>query len=195
MFTEIVHAATEAAPHAAEAASHVAEADTSLLGTFGLDWKLFLAQLVNFSVIVFVLTKWVYKPLIKTMDERKKKIEDGVKNAETAEKKLHSAKDEEEKIINEARAAGKEILDEGKKRGETERQKRVDASKVIIEEQLKESKERITRETEAAKQRAEKDIAGLVIGAAEKVTKTVLDEKTHRKLIQDSIKELETSHG
>jgi F-type H+-transporting ATPase subunit b len=186
MLIEIAHAAEEAAVH---------EAETGLLGTFGLNWKLFLAQLVNFAVIIFVLTKWVYRPLIKTMDERAKKIQDGVKNAEEAKTCLSTAKTEEERMLNEARAAGKDILDEGKKRGEAERQKRVEASKVIIEEQLKESKDRISRETETAKRQAEKDIAGLVLAAAEKVTRTVLDEKTHRKLIKDSIKELETSHG
>ncbi len=186
MFIEIAHAASEAASH---------EAETGLLGTFGLDWKLFLAQLINFSVIVFVLTKWVYRPLIKTMDERKKKIDDGVKNAEVAEKKLLSAKEEEEKIINSARAAGKEHVDEGRKKGDMERQHRVEASKAIIDAQLKESKERIQREADEAKKQAERDVAKLVLAATEKLMKTTLDEKQHRRLIEDSIKELEKSHG
>jgi F-type H+-transporting ATPase subunit b len=185
MFIEIAQAATEAVTH---------EADTSLLGTFGLDWKLFLAQLINFAVIVFVLTKWVYKPLIKMMDERRKKIEDGIQNAERAEKKLDSAKETEEKMMNEARALGKEFIDEGKKKGDLERQRRVEASRVIIDGQLKESKEHLNREAESAKEQARKDVAKLVLAATEKVTKTTLDEKEHHRLIEDSIKELEKSH-
>jgi F-type H+-transporting ATPase subunit b len=186
MFIEIAHAATEAAGH---------EAETGLLGTFGLDWKLFLAQLINVGVIVFVLTKWVYRPLMKTMDERRIKIEQGVKNAERAEKKLGSAKEAEEKIVNEARALGKEFIDEGKKKGGMECQRRVEASKVIIDGQLKESKDRLERETTSAQERAKKDIGKLVLAATEKVLNTALDEKQHRKLIEDSIRELEKTHG
>jgi len=101
MFIEIAHAAAEAATH---------ETETGLLGTFGLNWKLFLAQLINFSVIVFVLTKWVYRPLIKTMDARRLKIEEGVKNASLAEQKLGSAKETESKMLREARSQAQEII-------------------------------------------------------------------------------------
>jgi F-type H+-transporting ATPase subunit b len=186
MFIEIAHAATEAAAH---------EAESGLLGTFGLDWKLFLAQLVNFAVVIFALTTWVYKPLIKTMDERKKKIEEGVKNAASAEAKLGKAKETESKILKEARAQAQQIVVESKEKGDAEKQRRVDASKGIVEAQLAESKERLLREAEDARSKVTKDISALVLAAAEKVTNANLDDKEHRRLIDESIKELERSHG
>ncbi|MBD3251963.1 F0F1 ATP synthase subunit B [Candidatus Uhrbacteria bacterium] len=217
MFIEIAHAATEAAVHAAEAVPHVADAaaaaaphaadvaehateaghetSSGLLGTFGIDWKLLLAQLINFAIIIFVLTKWVYKPLIKVMEERKQKIEQGVKHAEEADRKLFGAKEVEDQIVNEARVQAKGIVDEARTRGEAEKQRRVDASKGIIEQQLVESKERIGRETDQARQAVKKDLAALVLQATEKVSKTTLDEKQHRQLIADAIKDLEKAHG
>lgn len=186
MFIEIAHAAEEAAVH---------EADTGLLGTFGLDWKLFLAQLLNFAVVVFVLTKWVYKPLIKMMDERKKKIEEGISNAALAEEKLGKAKETESSILKEARAQAQEIVVTSKEKGDAEKQRRIDASKAIIDGQLTESKDRLLLEAEEARHNVRKDISSLVMTAAEKVMNASLDDKEHRRIIDESIKELERSHG
>jgi F-type H+-transporting ATPase subunit b len=188
MFIEVAHAASESAVHATET-------DTTILGTFGLDWKLFLAQLINFAVIVFILTRWVYRPLIKMMDERKKKIEEGISNAALAEAKLGKAKETESKILKEARAQAQEIVVTSKERGDLEKQRRIDASKTIIDSQLTESKDRLMREAEEARMKVRRDLSALVLAAAEKVSKTALDDKEHRRLIDESIKELERSHG
>ena len=58
---ELVQAVVEAAPHA-EAAKE------SVLGALGVNWKLFIAQLLNFSVVLFIMWKWVYTPLLKAID-------------------------------------------------------------------------------------------------------------------------------
>jgi F-type H+-transporting ATPase subunit b len=174
--------------------AHAAETESGILGTFGLDWRLFIAQLINFAVIVFVLTKWMYRPLIKMMDERKKKIEEGVNNAELAKRKLGEAKETESRILHEARAQAQGIVAEFKKKGDAEKQRRIDASKTIIDGQLAESKDRIMREAEEARKMVKKEVVALVLAAAEKAVKTALDGKEHRKAIDESIRELET-HG
>ena len=188
--------ATNTAMVIAEGASHATEVseDVGLLGTFGLDWKLFLAQLINFGIIVFVLTKFVFKPLIKTMDERKAKLEKGVKDADEAEKALTSAKDAEAQIVADARKHAKELVDEAKQQGESEKQKRVQKSSEIIATQLEESKKQAMRDAEQAMGGVRKDIGVLVAEATNRVTNGLLDEKKHRKLIDEAISELET-HG
>lgn len=55
-----------------------------LLNALGIDWKILLAQFVNFAVLVFVLWKFAYKPIFKFLEDRKNKIEEGIKNAEQA---------------------------------------------------------------------------------------------------------------
>src|SRR3990167_360095 len=59
-------------------------AKTDVLGTLGINWKLFMAQLVNVGIVIFVLSKWVFKPLVKLMDDRVKKIDDGLAHAKEA---------------------------------------------------------------------------------------------------------------
>ena len=53
-----------------------------IIKTFHIDWKLLIAQAVNFAIVVFALYKFAYKPLLKTMNERTAKIEQGLKDAE-----------------------------------------------------------------------------------------------------------------
>jgi len=87
-----------------------------LFEAFGIDWKLLLAQAVNFGVLFVALTYFLYKPVLKTLDERKQKVAKGVTDAEAAEKmlaeadtvvtqKLQGAEGEAESIVASARDA------------------------------------------------------------------------------------------
>jgi F-type H+-transporting ATPase subunit b len=187
MFIEIAQAATEAAVHET--------AETGLLGTFGIDWKLFLAQLCNFAIVVFVLSKWVFKPLMKTMEQRTSIVEKGLKDAEQAEASLRDAKESEAMIVKEAREQAKGIINEGKERGDFEKQSRIQKSTEIIAQQLKDSKVQATQLIEEERMQAKTELAELIGAATEKVTKNAMDIKTHRKLIDDAISELEQQHG
>jgi len=56
-----------------------------LISTFHIEWQLIIAQLVNFAIVLFVLWKFAYNPILKTLNDRTKKIEKGVKDAEDAD--------------------------------------------------------------------------------------------------------------
>ena len=60
----------------------------ALISQFGLDWKLFVSQLFNFALILIILRAFVYKPLIKLLNKRRDKIEQGLVKAQEAEKRL-----------------------------------------------------------------------------------------------------------
>src|SRR3989344_1805866 len=82
------HAATEAAAEAApavgEAAAHAEK--QGVLDTLGINWKLLIAQLVNFGIILVVLWKWVFTPVAKKLTERTERIEKAMKDASDTEK-------------------------------------------------------------------------------------------------------------
>jgi F-type H+-transporting ATPase subunit b len=68
----------------------------------GLDIKLLLAQVVNFLLLWFILSKFLYKPILKMLDERKKKIKDGLDNAVKIEQKLAGIEQKEKEILKSA---------------------------------------------------------------------------------------------
>ncbi|MEK7102242.1 MAG: F0F1 ATP synthase subunit B, partial [Patescibacteria group bacterium] len=95
MFIEIVHAATEATSEV--------EAATGPIGTLGINLKLFIAQLINFSVILLVLWRWAYRPLLRVLHERQKTIQDSVDNAKKIETRLGQAEQEYQEKMKQAR--------------------------------------------------------------------------------------------
>lgn len=85
-----------------------------ITGEFGVDWNFFIAQVINFLVVASILWYFAFKPVIKALDERKRKINDGLQFAEEmkvrlaetekqAADKLREASDEASNIVKEAR--------------------------------------------------------------------------------------------
>src|SRR3990167_6951375 len=76
---------------------------SELLQHFGIEWKLLLAQLVNFGVLFFVLRKFAYGPLLGMLRERREKIAEGMRAAEESQQKLAEANREKDALLGEAR--------------------------------------------------------------------------------------------
>ena len=89
-----------------------------LIQAFGINWKLLLMQLINFGLLLFVLHRFLYKPMLAMLEKRRKIVEVGVKNARKAESKLESAEEEKNQIISKSNQKAGEIIDRAKKRGE-----------------------------------------------------------------------------
>lgn len=68
----------------------------------GLDVKLLIAQVVNLGLLLVVLNKFVYKPLLKVLDDRRKKIEDSLANGRLMEERLASLEAKEKEVITKA---------------------------------------------------------------------------------------------
>lgn len=120
---------------------------------FGIDWKLFLAQIVNFSVILFVLRKFAYQPILNMLRERREKIEQGFEMRAQAEKNLKESDEMRNRtlqqahtdavaIVNRAEAIGKEKQEEILKETDGKVERIIgDARRVIQSERAKMSDE------------------------------------------------------
>lgn len=166
-------------------------AQSNVLGTLGINWKLFLAQLVNVAIIIFVLRAWVFKPLANVLQDRKQKIEDGLKHAGEADVRLREAKDREEVMLAEARTEARKIVDDSRATGEKERTERVERAKQDVDAQVAEAKDKIKQERTDALEAVRREVGTLVMAATRKVSAASIDEKTHRHAIEQAISELE----
>jgi len=121
---------------------------SELFGQLGINLPMLVAQAVNFAILLVVLTIFVYKPLMKMVEERRKKIEFGLKGAEEVEIKLGEIEIKRAEILKEADKAGQEIvkrseLKAGERAGEiiSDAQKKGDS--ILIEaEEITERKKR-----------------------------------------------------
>jgi len=147
---------------------------------------------IIFTLLLIVLKKFAWQPILTAVDERNKSIDEALKSAEKAkqemeelntdnEKVLSQAKQERDVLLKEAREIKEDILNKAKEQANTE------ADKI-----LQSAKEQITNEKMKAITELKNSVAELSIGIAEKILKSELtDQQRHNELIASSLKEKE----
>jgi F-type H+-transporting ATPase subunit b len=199
--TPLVQENTEVTPidaHAEEtlattAVAHETETAPTGLASLGINGTLLLAQLINVAIVLFILQRWVFKPLAKILEARRVKIEDGLKNAKEAEEKLKRAEETEDAMMAAARKEARGIVEESRAAGEKVRNEQVAEAKRDIDAQTEEAKAKIQTERAHALEAVRKEVATLVMTATRKVSSTELDEKAHRAAVEDAMKDLENA--
>ena len=160
-----------------------------LFSQLGIDPKLLLAQGVNFVILLLVLTKFVYKPLMKMVEERRKKIELGVKGGEMAKKVIQEAEEIGLEKIKVADRQGIVIISEAEKNARAKAQE--------IATQADKKAQQVLREVMLLAERKEKEEMERVSAEAKKLVKDAIiktvqlkPEQVDEKLIEEAVKEL-----
>src|SRR3990167_5770479 len=107
---------------------------SELFEAFGVNWKLLLVQAVNFGLLLSVLTYFLYKPVLRIIDERQKKIAEGVKTAEEAARKLADAKVEGDGMIGTAAKEAEQLVAAARSRADEKGAEIVKAAEARSEE-------------------------------------------------------------
>ena len=141
----------------------------SLLDAFGIDWKLLIAQAVNFGVLFVALWILLYKPVMKTLDERANKIAQGVKDAERAAEKLAGADTEAAEVVAKAETEAQESLQSAREAAAQERSRLVKEAEARAEAISADADARAKETAARALRESEKEIARLAVLAAAKV--------------------------
>ena len=162
----------------------------SLISTFHIDWKLMLAQLINFAVVIVVLWIFALKPLKKLMDERGETIKGGLDNAEKQKELLAQQKEDYDAALAEARAQAAAMLKETKKEVEVVRADMMQKAQSDVTASIEAGKKQLESEKQKMMEEAKKEIVSLVMSATEKVLGGAVSEKVEAKLVEESIKNI-----
>ena len=161
-----------------------------ILKQFGIDPLLLAAQVVNFLILLFILKKFLYKPILKILEERKVRIETSLKNAEEIEKRLILTEEEKEKILAKASIEAQKMLDETKKEIEVLREEMMQNAKDQADDVVKKGQEFAKNEVEKMKQELMVNMADIIGKGMEKVTGKLLNKKEQRSIIEKEVKNL-----
>jgi F-type H+-transporting ATPase subunit b len=159
-----------------------------LLQKLGIDWRLLVAQLINFLILVFILYKFLYKPVINLLDSRKEKIEKGLRDAEKLGEELEKTKELQAREIKKAKQEAMAIIDEAQKTAEAARQETKVKTKAEVEKLITAAKNQIMQEKEKMFGEIKAEAASLIIAVAEKVVGKTFDAKMQQKLIEESLR-------
>jgi F-type H+-transporting ATPase subunit b len=161
-----------------------------ILNNFGFEPILFFAQIVNFLIIFFVLKKFLYKPVLRLLKERRDKIAEGLRQADEAAKLLEQTLQKEEKILKEAQEKARQLIVDAKSETEEMLKNSEIETKKKVDEMLKEARAQIIYETGIAEKRLESNISKLAVAFLEKSLKGFFGQKEQEILMKDAIKKL-----
>lgn len=160
------------------------------LGMLGINLKIFIAQLVNFLIVLLVLWKWAFKPLARGLEARSEKIERGLKDAEAAEKRLQKIDEERKLVLAKTEKEATKVLEEARHEAETKQKEIIEKAKREVERVVAQGRGSLKQEKEAMVREARKDVVEIAIAAVEKILKEKVDEKKSRSLAEEVVRKL-----
>jgi F-type H+-transporting ATPase subunit b len=157
--------------------------------SLGINLPLLVVFIVNFIILFVLLRLFLFKPVLKMLDERTKRTKDAMELAEVTKKEFEQAKVEVQKQIEKGRQEAQAIIAQtmqvGERLKEESRQEATKQAQVIVD--------RTRAELEAERDKIVGDLrrefVNISIAAAEKVIKETLDKEKHRKLIEETLRE------
>ncbi len=157
--------------------------------SLGINLPLLVVFVANFIVLLVMLRLFLYKPVMKVLDERAKRAREAIELAEATKKEYDQAKDEVQKQIEKGRQESQAIIGQAmqvaERLKEESRQEATKQAQVIVD--------RARSELEAERDKMVGDLrrefVAISIAAAEKVIKETLDREKHRKLIEETLQE------
>jgi F-type H+-transporting ATPase subunit b len=160
----------------------------------GIEWPVLVTQLVSF-ILLFVILRFVaYKPILKMLDERSKRIKESLEQAELV--KAQSARSEEEvkKQIQAASQQGQEIILRATQTSEEIRASAQGQAKQEAELLIEKARQAINAERASAVDEIRQEFADLTVLAAGKVIGQTLDKKSHKELIDKVLQDSKTQN-
>ncbi len=155
----------------------------------GINPSVFVAQVINFVVLFVILYLVAYKPIMRMLDERSRKIEQSIEQAESIEKQAIHAEEEVKKQLEMAGREGQERITRALRAGEEIKQKAQQEARQEVENIIVRSRTDIQRERDEAIAGLRREFAGLTILAAGKVIDRSLDKETHHQIIGEVLEE------
>jgi F-type H+-transporting ATPase subunit b len=158
--------------------------------SFGFDWPLFISQVISFVVVALLLQKFAFKPILNVLEERRTRIEEGLKNAEKIKVELANAQAKAQEIISQSNTQANKLIEEARaaaaKVQETETQKAIATAEQIL------AKAREAAAADHARMMAElkREVGRLVVETTSKVTGKVLSIEDQKRLAEETGKQL-----
>jgi F-type H+-transporting ATPase subunit b len=159
------------------------------IGALGINLPSLIAQLINFTLLLIVLG-WAFKRfLFPLLDERRKRIQEGLEASEEAKKRLAQTETETAAELDKARQEGQGLIGQAQQMSARIQEESRQSARAEAETLLERARSEIQLERDAAIADLRREFADLTITAAERVIRRSLDRKAHRELIEEVLAE------
>ncbi len=159
------------------------------MDALGIDlWKL-VAQIVAFIIFVVLLWKFASKPILKTLDERQARVQEGLEAAQKMQEQLQATAAKNDEVLAEARREAQSILAQAREQGDAAIARAREEAGRQSDEYMARAQAALRAETEQARQQLRNEVADLAVLAAGNIVRKELDPKAQAQLIEETLSE------
>lgn len=155
-----------------------------ILSKIGFDWRMALANLVNFLIIFWLLKRYAFAPIKKVLSERREKIDQGLEDAQKAQTELTMAKQTSEQELAHARQKAQEIIAQAHEQGKEMLVKAESDTQAKVDKLVSDARGVIAKEKQAMEADIEEKTVTIALEVSSKIIKEKLDEKKDKALIE-----------
>ena len=142
-----------------------------------------IGQMITFALLVWFTMKYIWPPLFDSLEQRKKKIADGLAAAEKGHEEMHLAEKKAKGVLKEAKEQSSEIVNLAQKRAGEIVEESKDTAKKEGERLILAAKAQIEQEKQQAKEGLRKEVADLALRAAEQILSAEIDKTKHQDIL------------
>ncbi|MFA6423900.1 MAG: F0F1 ATP synthase subunit B [Candidatus Magasanikbacteria bacterium] len=177
----------------AEKTTHTTEGaatSESPLAGLGINGTLFVAQLVNFTLVALVLWFLILKPLTKKMSERQKMIDDSIDNAKKIQDNLNKSEKDYQTKVDQAKVEANKIMDKAVTSAQVAAVETKENAKKEIETLVVQARKSIKNEKETMKTELKEETANFIVLALQKILVEKMDSASDKKMIEEVLEKL-----
>lgn len=161
-----------------------------LFEEFGVNLNLIAAQVINFLIIFFLLKRFLYKPLLTLLKERKTMIQQTIKNAEESASRLAKVVEEEKAILRNAQTEGAKILEDARREAQAMQQEARERAKQETTKMLTQAKAHIHQQTQEAEKQLAQYVSRLAVDFLRSALTPLVGQKNQEEVLIRAIKKL-----
>lgn len=161
-----------------------------VLSSFGVSWPSFLASVLNFAVLLWILHRFAYKPLLQMLDERRRQIAGSLKQAEQIKEELAKTQAARDEILFQANQAAQKMIDEARQAAEKFRDQKLNEALQAAQETLRKAQDAGRLERERMLGDLRREMVALVVATTAKVTGKILTADDQKRLADETLREL-----
>jgi F-type H+-transporting ATPase subunit b len=163
---------------------------TQIFSNFGISWPKFIAQIILFLVVYWVLNKYAFAPVLKMLNERRRRIEEGQHNAEKIKKQLAEAELRYQEVLRKANEDATRLLEEARTSSDAISQKQLQQAIKDAEGIIAKAQDTIVQERNKMIYEVKKEMVGLVVNTTAKVVGKVLTPEDQKRLSEETVKQV-----
>ncbi len=163
---------------------------TQILSNFQVTWPHFIAQLILFGIVYFILSRYAFGPVLAILEERRKRVEEGQLNAEKIKKQLAEAELRYQAVLRKANDDAQLLFEEARKNNEVFSQREMERAVKESESIVERARQDISAERTSMIGEVKREMISLVIKTTAQVAGKVLTPEDQKRLSEEASKEL-----